>query len=300
MLGLGSAKRAIARFAQPDSGIHAVLLYGARGAGKSQLADALAAAWLNPNADGTPSQATTSFENGRNPDVLRVDPFGAGRMILGRQISPSRGSEGNFDGISVIEFLRTAPIVSAHKVIILSEAERLHPAAANALLKTLEEPHPYAKFILMTSAVGSILPTVLSRCVAVACELPVASDRAGIEVPEELWELAQGAPGRAIRFGKNRAVFEALLSFARGLRTRKKREALGAGEEFKAIADGLQEDQGVRAANAEALELLGTALAIYHPDWHEGRRQIAEAHRRILGNGNAGLTLDALFTSILN
>jgi len=299
MLGLSSAKRAVARFARADSGIHAVLLYGARGAGKSQLADALAMAWVNPNPDGEPSQATTSFENGRNPDVLRVDPFGAGRMILGRQISPSRGSEGNFEGISVIEFLRTAPILSAHKVVILSDAERLHPAAANALLKTLEEPHPYAKFILMTSVVGSILPTILSRCVAVACELPHAAERAGIEASDDLWELAQGAPGRAIRFGKDREVFERLLAFARGLRARKQREALAVGEEFKGIADRLQEDQGARAANAEALELLGTALAIYHPDWHEGRRQIAEAHRRILGNGNAGSTFDALFTGML-
>lgn len=297
MRGLAGAKRAILRFAEGESAVHAVLLYGARGSGKGQLANVLASAWLAPNQE--PSQAATAFENGRNPDVLHVEPFGAGRMILGRQISPSRGAEGNFEGISVIEFLRTAPIMSASKVVIVHEAERLHPAAANALLKTLEEPHPYSKFILMTNAVGSLLPTILSRCVAIACELPREGERGDLDLPSDFWNLANGAPGRAIRFSENAKAYENLLNFARGLRGRGRREALLASEQFKEIAESIQGEQAVRAANAEALELLGNAVAIYHPEWHAARREIAEAHRRILGNGNAGLTLDSLFAGLL-
>jgi len=296
MKGLSGAKRAILRFAGGENSVHAVLLYGARGAGKGQLADALAIAWLAPSQEG---QAVSAFQNGRNPDVLNVEPFGAGRMILGKQISPSRGSDGNFEGISVIEFLRTAPIMSANKVVIVHEAERLHPAAANALLKTLEEPHPYAKFILMTNAVGSLLPTILSRCVAIACELPTVDERGDLNLPDDLWSLANGAPGRTIRFSENAKAYERLLAFARGLRAQKKREALAAAEDFREIAESIQGEQAARAANAEALELLGNAVAFYHPDWHDARREIAEAHRRILGNGNPGSTFDSLFTGLL-
>ena len=90
LLGLHAAKRAVAKFAEPGSGVHAVLLYGAQGAGKRQVADALAVEWLNPNINGEPSQATTAFENGRNPDVLRVEP------IFG-QSAPAKREEGSAD-----------------------------------------------------------------------------------------------------------------------------------------------------------------------------------------------------------
>lgn len=276
-----------------------MLLYGAPGAGKRQIADALALEWLNPDPNGEPTQATSTFESGRNPDVLRVEPIGAGRMILGRQISPSRGSGESFDGLSVIEFLRTSPIVSKNKVVILDEAERLHPAAANALLKTLEEPHPYAKFILMTGAVGSILPTILSRCVAIACELPEVDERKELKIDEDFWKLAQGSPGLAKRFSEDADHYRRLLTFAKNLKQRKKSEAISVNEEFRSIVEKIQGERAARAANAEALELLGVAVSIYHPGWHEAGREIAEAHRRILGNANSGLTFDALFTGIL-
>lgn len=299
LIGLSGAKRVVLRIAEAESASHAILLYGAKGAGKGQLADALAVSWLSKNDDPN-EQPVTAFLNGRNPDVLRVQPFGAGRMILGRQISPSRGSEGGYDGISVIEFLRTPPIMSAHKVVILEEAERLHPAAANALLKTLEEPHAYAKFILMTNSVGSILPTILSRCVAIACELPKPDERSQLNIEEEFWALAKGAPALARRYQENPAPFKSLLAFAKELRSRPLSQALAAGDQFKSIADKLDPNQAARIANTEALELLAIAISLYHPDWHQALAKITQAHRRIIGNGSAGMTFDALFTSLLS
>jgi DNA polymerase-3 subunit delta' len=60
--------------------------------------------------------------------------------------------------------LSYAPVEGPWKVALLFEAECMHPAGANALLKILEEPPPHACFILVSSAPQRLLPTVLSRC----------------------------------------------------------------------------------------------------------------------------------------
>lgn len=57
------------------------------------------------------------------------------------------------------------PYNSPYKVYIMNEAEKMTPEAQNALLKTLEEPPEYVVILLLTSNVGALLPTILSRCV---------------------------------------------------------------------------------------------------------------------------------------
>jgi DNA polymerase III subunit delta' len=60
--------------------------------------------------------------------------------------------------------MEIAPLEAGAKICILQECHRMNTAAANAFLKTLEEPPPNRFFWLMTSQVGSLLPTLLSRC----------------------------------------------------------------------------------------------------------------------------------------
>ena len=59
------------------------------------------------------------------------------------------------------------PDEGTKKIFIISQAERLHPSAANKLLKLLEEPPPHVLFILVTSRPEALLPTIRSRCQAV-------------------------------------------------------------------------------------------------------------------------------------
>src|SRR3569833_2959867 len=63
-----------------------------------------------------------------------------------------------------IDAVRYAPVATRYKVYILDEVHMLSTAAFNALLKTLEEPPPHAKFIFATTEMGKVPVTVLSRC----------------------------------------------------------------------------------------------------------------------------------------
>ncbi|MFN3406962.1 MAG: DNA polymerase III subunit delta' [Caldimicrobium sp.] len=68
------------------------------------------------------------------------------------------------DSIRAVErFLHTGPLEAPYKVIFIESAEKLNPEAGNALLKSLEEPPPYALFLLITEKPFQILPTILSR-----------------------------------------------------------------------------------------------------------------------------------------
>jgi DNA polymerase III delta prime subunit len=292
--GLAGAKRAVEEFAQSGSGIHAVLFYGIRGAGKRRLSEVLAKAWLS-NGEGE-SAAARSFENGRNADFLLVEPMGPSRIIREPQfISPKDGQKSDFNGVPVLEFLRTPPLSSAKKVVLVLDADRINIAAANVLLKSLEEPHDYAKFILTTTRVGSLPPTILSRCSAVACELPnEARDDA-------LWLMAEGAPGRYEELLRKESVYRAIWQFGETLPDRGRGEALLAAEILKGLCDALQKatEQNARTSQAETLELLAIAVRHLHPEWHAARKEIVEAHRRIVGNGNSALVLDALMAQIL-
>ena len=83
----------------------------------------------------------------------------------------------------------------------MSSAERMNADAANAFLKTLEEPPPQAKIILTSASPGALLPTVLSRCMACACELPSREELEAhfTEADAFTRDLASGAPGRVRR-----------------------------------------------------------------------------------------------------
>ena len=131
----------------------AYLLVGPRGTGKTSTARIIAKA-LNcsngPTIDFDPNEEICQeIAEGRCMDVLEID-----------------GASNN--GVDQVRDLRDnvrfAPTRGKFKVYIIDEVHMLTPAAFNALLKTLEEPPAHVKFILATTEVHKILPTVLSRC----------------------------------------------------------------------------------------------------------------------------------------
>lgn len=125
---------------------HAHLFTGAPGSGKMELAQQLAALVLG----GEPRSILA------HPDLHLVQPESKSRRIVIEQIR------------HLEEALHRKPLLGSAKVAIIVEADRLQPAAANAFLKTLEEPPAGCVIILTSGLPKAILETVLSRCVQTA------------------------------------------------------------------------------------------------------------------------------------
>ncbi len=291
------------RLVRPDSAVHAVLLYGAQGAGKETLAEALAQAWMctDPTPDGACGvcRSCEAFVRDRSPDFLRVAPDGPSEIIrVGTVTKTDRPEDEKL--LPMIDFFRTRPLAARHKVAAIYRADRMNKAAANAFLKTLEEPHPHAKIVMTTSEIGLVLPTIISRCVAIACELPASGELLQSSPPASLLALAEGAPGRLKHVLAHAEAYEKISAFALKLTKARPGQALALAEQFRGIGDDMQKSLGSngRTAGVEALRALGAAVAAisYRESW---LLEIAEAHRRILGNGNEGPVLDAMFASML-
>ncbi len=133
---------------------HAYLFCGPRGVGKTTCARILAKTinCENPTADTEACGVCTncmSFKNNNSFNVFELDA----------------ASNNSVDDIrELTNQVRFAPQQGKYKVYIIDEVHMLSAAAFNAFLKTLEEPPPYAIFILATTEKHKILPTILSRC----------------------------------------------------------------------------------------------------------------------------------------
>ncbi len=133
---------------------HAFLFCGPRGVGKTTCARILAKTinCTNITKDGeacNKCESCVSFEKGASLNIHELDA----------------ASNNSVDDIrSLVEQVRFAPQAGKYKVYIVDEVHMLSPSAFNAFLKTLEEPPPYAIFILATTEKHKILPTILSRC----------------------------------------------------------------------------------------------------------------------------------------
>ena len=136
---------------------HAFMLTGVRGVGKTTTARLLARA-LNYESDTdhqpsldlqTDGVHCASIIEGRHLDVLELDAASRSKVDEMREL---------LDGV------RYAPVQARYKVYIIDEVHMLSTAAFNALLKTLEEPPPHAKFIFATTEIRKVPVTILSRC----------------------------------------------------------------------------------------------------------------------------------------
>ncbi len=130
---------------------HAYLFHGPPGVGKRTIARAFAAALLAAGSP-TPDEVRGRAARGSHPDLTWVMPTGAGEMLVG-----------DIDQAVVAAAART-PFESRRRVFVLEDAHTLNDQAANRLLKTLEEPAPFAHFILLAPTPRELLPTIASRC----------------------------------------------------------------------------------------------------------------------------------------
>jgi DNA polymerase III subunit gamma/tau len=133
---------------------HAFLFCGPRGVGKTTCARILAKTIncenLRPDGEAcNECSSCKSFNDGISMNIHELDA----------------ASNNSVDDIrALVEQVRFAPQAGKYKVYIIDEVHMLSSSAFNAFLKTLEEPPPYAIFILATTEKHKILPTILSRC----------------------------------------------------------------------------------------------------------------------------------------
>lgn len=133
---------------------HAFLFCGPRGVGKTTCARILAKTinCENPTKDGEACdkcQSCTSFNEGASMNYFELDGASNNKVE---------------DMHELIASVRVRPGSGTYKVYVIDEVHMLTASAFNAFLKTLEEPPPYAIFILATTEKHKILPTILSRC----------------------------------------------------------------------------------------------------------------------------------------
>ncbi|OGT31389.1 MAG: DNA polymerase III subunit delta' [Gammaproteobacteria bacterium RIFCSPHIGHO2_12_FULL_35_23] len=178
---------------------HAYLLVGLSGLGKLNFATVLSQILLcekinNQGFACLNCQSCKLFQAKTHPDYQLITPLEEGKII---KISQVR---------ELIESVTKTPQVSKYKVIVLSPADAMNKAAANALLKTLEEPAGNTIIILISNQPHNLPATVQSRCSKIKFNVPaeaIAShwlieqieDKKEVKV---LLKLAFGSPLKAL------------------------------------------------------------------------------------------------------
>jgi DNA polymerase-3 subunit delta' len=184
---------------------HAWLIAGPEGLGQIDLALALARAWLCEQAtpEGACGHCTSCHAVSVHthadlfvlmPETLLLDlgwPLGdkAQDEIDSKKRKPSKDIR--VESVrEVVEFAQRTAARGRGKVVLVAPAERMNPIAANALLKTLEEPAGALRFVLASHAAHALLPTIRSRCLTHTLGWPPADE--GLA-----WLQAQGVAPQA-------------------------------------------------------------------------------------------------------
>jgi DNA polymerase-3 subunit delta' len=149
-------------------------------------------------------EACRLFESDAHPDYRLLEPASGESDEEAGEAAATATTASRFIVINQVRGLSGFLAVSAHlagqKVVVIQPADKLHPSAANALLKTLEEPPPRTIFVLVADEAQRLVPTVRSRCFRLGFSLP---DRqaalhwlrdAGVGSAEVALAQAGGAP----------------------------------------------------------------------------------------------------------
>lgn len=191
---------------------HALLLAGAAGGGKSELAQSLAQRLLCERAHGAQQACGECdgcrwFLGGNHPDFRFVAP-GSDELDAetgdadGEAAEPGkRPTQIRIEQIRALsDFVTVGAVRQGVRVVVIDPAEAMNHHTANALLKLLEEPPAKTHFVLVSDAPRRLLPTILSRCRLVTLPRPDAGQAArwlaeqGIEQPADLLALCGGMP----------------------------------------------------------------------------------------------------------
>lgn len=186
---------------QEDRIPHAMLFCGTDGVGKSLVAEALAAAILCRapvyNQACGHCKACRALAAGTHPDFFQIQPESETKAAPAIRIEAVRKLQ---------EEIARIPLLSERRVVIMQEADKMNEAAANCLLKTIEEPSGQIVFILLTSRPSALLDTIISRCMRVEFgilqpeELVAILHQQGIEEPlaGKLASIADGSVSKAL------------------------------------------------------------------------------------------------------
>jgi DNA polymerase-3 subunit delta' len=227
---------------------HAYLLHGPAGSGKRTAARAFAAALLARGA-ADPDGVRARVEHGSHPDLSWIAPSGAHEMLR-RDVDEA-----------VVSAASRTPFEARHRVFVLERADTMNDEAANALLKTLEEPPHYVVLLLLTDRLTQVLPTIASRCQPVRFDPPSSEQLAqrlqsrGVAPDAALacarLSLGDGERALALGLGDGPALRARAEAFARA----PLHGATAAGQPWKPLLEQ------ARALGAKAREEVEAALA---------------------------------------
>lgn len=227
---------------------HAILLKGPQGIGKFDFAINLAQSLLceNPLADGLACQDCPSchwFQQETHPDFRLLQPDAlseaedgeereAGKKKPSRQISVDQVR-------SLADFVNLSAHRGGHRVVLIHPAEAMNTNAANALLKTLEEPSARMLIILVSHKPQQLLPTILSRCLSLAMPMPTLEassawlKQQGINNPVAMLAQAGFAPIQAARLTEEAAGADEYNRFLQEIRQPAKFDVFGLAEQLQ-------------------------------------------------------------------
>ncbi|MGE5602743.1 MAG: DNA polymerase III subunit delta' [Nitrososphaerales archaeon] len=318
IVGHAWAVELLARAVQSDRVSHAYLFLGPAQIGKTTLARAFAQVLVceqasGPDGNGAPCgvcRACRRVSEGRYPDVQVIT------------------AEKNWIQIEQIRNLQidaaVAPLEGKCKVFVIEEIERATPAAANALLKTLEEPPPHVVLVLTSNRRDMVLPTVLSRCQIIGLRgLPIDAIAAALQARWDVAEdlalllarLSGGRLGWAVDAATDPSVWQTRSKYLDDLLTLTGEGHVGrlnyaeglsrAGEDVE-TALGLwatwwrdvllvQQGQAEALLNLDRKSQLAQQAALYPPEQVQAAlTDLMQTLRRVRGNVNLRLALDVL------
>ncbi|MCU1678957.1 MAG: polymerase subunit delta [Frankiales bacterium] len=197
-------QRAVSAAGTPDltrSFTHAWLFTGPPGSGRSVAAGAFAAALQCPDDGCGVCNACRTVRAGSHADVTTVSPTG-----LSISVDQAR---------DIVRRVSSMPTTGRWQIVVIEDADRLTEAAANALLKAIEEPSPRGVFLLCAPSPDDVPITIVSRCRSVALRAPSATDvaevlmrRDGVDEAMAMFaaQASQGHVGRARRLATDEAA----------------------------------------------------------------------------------------------
>ncbi|HEX4823382.1 MAG TPA: DNA polymerase III subunit delta' [Candidatus Polarisedimenticolaceae bacterium] len=295
ILGAASPREVLARMLLSGRVPHALLFHGPEGVGKRTVAERFAVSLLceSPGEDGAACgrcAACRKAGHGNHPDLLvttRLPKAAAKEAAADGDDEPETGEGGDLRAWIVVEQIRAltehaayAPREARSRVFLVDPADRMNPAAQNALLKTLEEPPGRAVIILVASRPHVLFPTVRSRCFQLGfpamAPAALASALAARGMPPveagARAALAEGRPGRALTLDLTAAAErrDAVLAMLESLTA--SRDGLAGmpsfvdglvGEEEATMLEGLEL---VEALLRDAARLASGSRSVLHTD----------------------------------